>query len=42
MTGRERAIVAGRKGGLVSRRGPAKDEIDKAEEILEKESGRNK
>ena len=34
------ARIAGAKGGRISRRGPAKDDIDKAEEILEKESGR--
>ena len=27
LTGRERARVAGRKGGLISRRGPAKREM---------------
>lgn len=27
LTGRERARVAGRKGGLISRRGPAKREV---------------
>ena len=38
----ELAKRAGAKGGAISRRGPAKDDIDKAEEILEEESGRNK
>ena len=38
----ELARIAGRKGGKKSRRGPAKDDIDRMEEILEKESGRNK
>lgn len=37
----ELARKAGRKGGAISRRGPAKDDIDKAEELLEQESGRN-
>ena len=44
LTGRERAKLAGAKGGAISRRGPAKDDIEKAEEILKKESekdGRN-
>lgn len=36
------AREAGRKGGRISRRGPAKDDIDKIEEELEKEYGRNK
>lgn len=35
------AREAGRKGGKISRRGPAKDDIDKIEEELEKASGRN-
>lgn len=38
----ELARIAGRKGGKKSRRGPAKDDIDKIEEELEKEHGRNK
>lgn len=38
----ELARRAGRKGGTISRRGPAKDDIDEAEEILERESGRNR
>lgn len=38
----ELARIAGRKGGAKSRRGPAKDDIDKIEEELEKEYGRNK
>lgn len=37
----ELARIAGRKGGKKSRRGPAKDDIDKIEEELEKEHGRN-
>lgn len=37
----ELARIAGAKGGSISRRGPAKDDIDKAEEILEQESGRD-
>lgn len=37
LTGRERAKLAGRKGGMISRRGPAKDDIDKAEAILRSE-----
>lgn len=37
----ELARIAGRKGGAKSRRGPAKDDIDKIEEELEKEHGRN-
>ena len=32
LTGRERARVAGRKGGLISRRGPAKRDIFGGEE----------
>lgn len=32
LTGRERARVAGRKGGLISRRGPAKREMFGGEE----------
>lgn len=35
------ARIAGAKGGRISRRGPAKDDIDKIEEELEKASGRN-
>ncbi len=38
---REKRQEAGRKGGKTSKRGPAKDDIDKAEEILERESGRD-
>lgn len=38
LTGRERAKLAGAKGGAISRRGPAKDDIEKAEEILKQES----
>lgn len=37
----ELAKKAGAIGGKRSKRGPAKDDIDKMEEILEKESGRN-
>ena len=37
----ELARIAGRKGGAKSRRGPAKDDIDKIEEELDKEHGRN-
>ena len=37
----ELARIAGRKGGAKSRRGPAKDDIDKIEEELKKEHGRN-
>lgn len=37
----ELARIAGRKGGKKSRRGPAKDDIDKIEEELDKEHGRN-
>lgn len=37
----ELAREAGRKGGKISRRGPAKDDIDKIEEELEKASGRD-
>lgn len=37
----ELARIAGRKGGAKSRRGPAKDDIDKIEEELEKEYGRD-
>lgn len=38
----ELARKAGQKGGKISRRGPAKDDIDRAEDILEEESGRNR
>lgn len=38
LTGKQRARIAGAKGGAISRRGPAKDDIEKAEEILKKES----
>lgn len=38
----ELARMAGRKGGRISRRGPAKDDIDKIEEELEQEYGRNR
>lgn len=41
LTGYERAAIAGAKGGRISRRRPKKDDIDRAEEILEQESGRN-
>ena len=41
MTGAERARKWGAVGGRKSRRGPAKDDIDKAEKILEEESGRD-
>lgn len=37
----ELARIAGRKGGAKSRRGPAKDDIDKIEEELDKEYGRD-
>lgn len=37
LTGRERAKLAGAKGGAISRRGPAKDDIEKAEEVLKAE-----
>lgn len=37
----ELARIAGRKGGAKSRRGPAKDDIDKIEEELDKEHGRD-
>lgn len=41
---RELAKIAGAKGGSISRRGPAKkkDEIDKAEEILQQETDKSK
>lgn len=38
LTGRERAKLAGAKGGAISRRGPAKDDIEKAEAILKEET----
>lgn len=38
LTGKQRAKLAGAKGGAISRRGPAKDDIEKAEEILKQES----
>ena len=41
LTGYERAKVAGAKGGRISRRGPADDDIDEAEKVLEKERGRD-
>lgn len=37
LTGRQRAKLAGAVGGKRSRRGPAKDDIEKAEEVLEAE-----
>lgn len=37
LTGKQRAKLAGAKGGAISRRGPAKDDIEKAEEVLEAE-----
>ena len=37
LTGRQRSIICGRIGGRKSRRGPAKDDIEKAEEVLEAE-----
>ena len=37
----ELARIAGAKGGSISRRGRAKDDIDKIEEVLEQESGRD-
>jgi len=37
----ELARKAGAIGGRKSRRGPAKDDIDRAEEVLEEESGRD-
>ena len=37
LTGKQRARIAGAKGGAISRRGPAKDDIEKAEEVLEAE-----
>lgn len=41
LTGRERAKIAGAKGGKISRRGPAKDDIEKLEAILQKEIKEN-
>lgn len=38
LTGRQRSIICGRIGGRKSKRGPAKDDIEKAEEILKQES----
>ena len=38
----ELARKAGAIGGRKSRRRPSKDDIDRAEEVLEEESGRNK
>lgn len=38
LTGKQRAKIAGAKGGRISRRGPAKDDIEKAEEILKEET----
>lgn len=40
----ELAKIAGAKGGRMSRRGPTKkkDEIDRAEEILQQETGRSR
>lgn len=40
LSGRERARIAGQKGGRKSRR-TKKDPIDEAERILEEESGRD-
>ena len=37
LTGKQRARIAGAVGGKRSRRGPAKDDIEKAEEVLEAE-----
>lgn len=37
LTGKQRAKLAGAIGGKRSRRGPAKDDIEKAEEVLEAE-----
>lgn len=37
LTGRQRAKLAGAVGGKRSRRGPAKDDIEKAEEVLKAE-----
>lgn len=41
LTGLQRAKIYGSLGGKKSKRGPAKDDIDKAEEVLEAESGRD-
>lgn len=41
LTGKQRAKIAGAVGGKRSRRGPAKDDIEKAEEILKEESEKN-
>lgn len=38
LTGKQRAKLAGAIGGKRSRRDPAKDDIEKAEEILKQES----
>ena len=38
LTGRQRAKIAGAKGGKISRRGPVKDDIEKAEVILAEEA----
>ena len=38
LTGKQRAKIAGAKGGRISRRGPAKDDIEKAETILAEEA----
>ena len=38
LTGKQRARIAGAVGGKRSRCGPAKDDIEKAEEILKQES----
>ena len=37
LTGKQRAKLAGAVGGKRSRRGPAKDDIEKAEEVLKAE-----
>lgn len=37
LTGKQRAKLAGAIGGKRSRRGPAKDDIEKAEEVLKAE-----
>lgn len=42
LTGPERAKKYGAVGGRKSKKRPAKDDIDKIEEILEQESGRNR
>lgn len=41
LTGKERAKIAGAKGGKISRRGPAKDDIEKLEAILQEEAKKN-